>query len=113
MFHANDNPTRSPDGGEAPNLNHLLVTPRQIAAMAGPELPIRPAIPGVDDVPVTWEEITHREPRLLALEAAVLADREAGREREWYGDGTKGQLCELVGWGARTDDPLLRSEAAY
>lgn len=65
----------------------------------------------------TWEDLVKREPRLGALlrEArAVTPPREPNWDvdRVWYMQ-LKPRLLELVGWFAKSDDPVLHTCDAY
>ena len=73
----------------------------------------------------TWGQLVALEPRLAELAAEIRARGHHGKPPatfcancEWYGYrgrgvGYKAQLCALVGWTARTEDPTLRSSRAY
>ncbi len=70
----------------------------------------------------TWEDLAVREPRLVALRADVERVRVGIDETfcanaAWYGYGgrlgLKPRLVRLVGWGAQSRDPVLRSCEAY
>ena len=83
------------------------------------------------DTPITWEELVEREPRLAELLADVLTVKDGGgpyfcANEAWYsrpaenprpqrlgGYGFKSRMVDLVGWDAETDDPALRTQAAY
>lgn len=67
----------------------------------------------------TFEALCAIEPRLLQLKREAISQR-ASRvpwALAWYGDanrpGLKRRLLRLVGWGAESELPLLRSSEAY
>lgn len=71
---------------------------------------------------VTWEELVRLEPALESLRSKASAVRDTGgrsfcANRVWFGSADrvalKAQLDELVGWGVRWGDAVLRSKAAY
>ncbi len=71
---------------------------------------------------LTWDDLAAREPRLAALRQAVERESAHGRlhycaNAAWYGYGghlgLKPRLLRLVGWGAQSHDPVLRSSDAY
>jgi len=69
----------------------------------------------------TWGELVRREPGLAALLEEVLAEPGDGASYcaniAWFGRpgglGFKARMAQLVGWSARSADPLLRSSEAY
>jgi len=82
----------------------------------------RPALDyGTTAHTLTWRELVRREPRLAELlqEARTVDDSDPHfcANAVWYGyngyAGLKGRLCQLVGWDADTDDPILRTPEAY
>lgn len=77
----------------------------------------------MSDVELTFDELVRREPALAELLREVRAvsskdDRYYCANAVWYGygqyrrSGLKPRLLQLVGWCARKDDPILRSEKA-
>ncbi len=82
------------------------------------------SLPTIVIVPTrpTWPDFVEREPRLADLRIAAerirpAADGSFCANRAWYGGnghlGLKPRLICLVGWGAQSRDPLLRSCDAY
>jgi len=73
--------------------------------------------------PATWEDLVRREPRLEALRTVAGAVTSEGdphfcANATWFGwpgaePGLKPRLLRLVGWLAESDDPVLRTAAAY
>ncbi len=70
----------------------------------------------------TWQDLVEREPRLADLRIAAerirpAADAPFCANEHWYGYGghlgLKPRLIRLVGWGAQSHDPVLRSCDAY
>ncbi len=70
----------------------------------------------------TWQDLVEREPRLAELRIAAErvrppADASFCANAAWYGYGgqigLKPRLLRLVGWGAQSHDPVLRSCDAY
>ncbi len=71
---------------------------------------------------LTWQDLVEREPRLADLRIVAERVRDAGdgsfcANASWYGYGgqlgLKPRLLRLVGWGAQSRDPVLRSCDAY
>ncbi len=71
---------------------------------------------------LTWQDLVAREPRLADLRIAAerarpTADASFCANAVWYGYGghlgLKPRLVRLVGWGAQSHDPVLRSCDAY
>ncbi len=69
----------------------------------------------------TWDDLVAREPRLadlrIAAERVRAVDTSFCANAVWYGYGghlgLKPRLVRLVGWGAQSRDPVLRSCDAY
>jgi hypothetical protein len=79
--------------------------------------PPREHVPPLGREP-TWAELVRLEPRLLALQRDIRAvdgsDPHFCANKVWYRPGGfKDRLCQLVGWYAERDDPVLRSSEAY
>lgn len=75
--------------------------------------------------PITWEELTRREPRLLALKREIeqLDNRKGDyfcMNERWYGEGPyigrglRDRMAQLVGFLAKNrQDPVLGTSTAY
>jgi len=66
---------------------------------------------------VLWEVLLRREPKLARLQSELAAVRDEGgssfcANRLWYVRYEQ-QVRRLVGEGAESDDPLLRTSEAY
>lgn len=81
-----------------------------------------PAPPALRDTnptnkPLTWDELTAREPRLAALYrriAGLRVDDEFCAHEHWFGrNNTKGDLQRIVGWYSDNEDAALRTRQVY
>lgn len=85
-----------------------------IAEVFFPGFRTRPPEPGRK---LTWREIARIEPRLGELLKEIRAERDSGgpaycANEVWY-TRYKPRLVDLVGWGADSDNELMRTSAAY
>jgi hypothetical protein len=64
--------------------------------------------------PLAWETLTKLEPRLLLIEAELLASPPPHGQRFWIAyEAAKHRAAQLVGWFADSEFPVVGSSDAY